>query len=178
MNKGTIIKNDNVKTILIIVLVVLCLLLIGAIYYSIHIYQTINTTKNSELNKTKTTLINDNVMAEINEMYDFHDEKSYHIFKGKNNDGIEQFVFVSLDDDNKQIIIDVDDTISKQQAIDKSTKDCQQCKVVKTNPAMIGNLSLWEIIYYDDNERYVINYISMKNGQQIEQLRLVSKYKQ
>lgn len=178
MNKGTITKNDNVKTIFIIALIVLFLLLIGVIYYGIHLYQIINTSKNSDLNKTKVTLINDNVMAEINEMYDFHDEKSYHIFKGKNDEGIEQFIFVSLDDNKKQIIVDLDETISKQQAIGYSTKDCQHCNVVKVNPAMIGNLSLWEVIYYDDKERYVIDYISMKSGEQIEQIRLASKYKQ
>lgn len=178
LNKGILSqkKDSNIKSIFIIILIIVFILLVGIIYYSFHLYQIINSDKNNHLIQTKHSLINDGILEDVSEMYDFHDEHSYHIFKGINSEGTEQFVFVSIDDNKEQITVDINDIIPKNQAVEYSVKDCHQCDLVKASPALIGEFLLWEVIYYDEKERYVIDYISMKTGQRIEQLRLISKY--
>ncbi len=171
-------NDSNLKMIFISICIV-CLLIIGGLMvYSFHLYGQIEASQTNELNKTKENILKNETLTNVTEMYEFNDDSSFHIMVGKNQEGKNQYVFVPIDEnDGKLMTIYSDEIISKEQAINYGTSDCVHCRVVKASPAMINHQFLWEVIYYDEKTRYVIDYISMKDGERIEQLRLASKYR-
>ena|SRR5690625_1473150 len=162
---------------LIIILLVL-LILLGIIFYGIYLYRYIESSRVDGLEVTKTDMIQSGQLADVTELYHFQDKEAYHILIGIDKNQKEKILFVPLDQDKEVTSLDTDDLLSKEQVKQNIVNDCQLCNITSITPAMVDNKPLWEITYFDEKDRYVIDYLSMDDGSRFEQLRMYRKYKE
>jgi|SRR5690625_214402 len=168
---------SRIGKILIIILVIAVLL--GILFYSIYLYSYIESSRVNDLEVTKTKVIQSGQLTEVTEMYHFQDKEAYHILIGLDKDKKSKILFVPLDQKEEEIMmVDVNETLSEERVTQIVLKECQSCNIVTTTPAMVDNKPLWEVTYFDERDRYVIDYLSMYDGSRYEQLRMFRKYKE
>src|SRR5690625_2790654 len=157
---------SRIGKILIIILVIAVLL--GILFYSIYLYSYIESSRVNDLEVTKTKVIQSGQLTEVTEMYHVEDK-----------DKKSKILFVPLDQKEEEIMmVDVNETLSEERVTQIVLKECQSCNIVTTTPAMVDNKPLWEVTYFDERDRYVIDYLSMYDGSRYEQLRMFRKYKE
>jgi|SRR5690625_2861664 len=162
-----------------VIFILLFIGLIGMISYGIYLYSYIESTKVNELETTTSTMIESGQIDAVTEMYHFQDEETYHILIGQDKEKKEKILFISMDTEHDDIIvIDRDKTLSNEEIKKTILQECRDCNIINTTPAMVDNKPLWEITYFDDKNRYVIDYLSMYDGTRFEQLRMYRKYKE
>lgn len=76
----------------------------------------------------------------------------------------------------KTVVIDAKKTKEKQDIINQWQKQCDQCKLVKVTPAMIDEKPLWEVTYWQGSDNYIMDYLSIYDGDRFEQIRLKSMF--
>jgi len=155
------------------------LLLLFFLIYSVYTYHTLEASKVVDGDKTEQFVLEETELISIENIYQFQGEEAFHIVAGKNDAGDECLLFVPLDDSlSKDSIIAVSsENILSQDKIEKEwQKNCSQCKLMRSHPAMIGEKPLWELTYTDRSNRYVIEYINLEDGTIYEQLKLFRKY--
>src|SRR5699024_9765262 len=141
-----------------------------AIYY----YVVIQKTTFEDLDKTMKAVENSEKIKEIDEVHQFYEEIGYHIFEGMNEKDEAVFLFVpieSVDDESAWKTFKKKDGQDIETVEASFTKECEDCKLHYIQPAMIEDNVLWEIVYTDESNRYVMEYVQMENGEQFERLR-------
>lgn len=157
---------------------IILILLLGIIFYGIYLYSYIESSKVSDLENTKSTMIETGQIDKVTEMYHFQDEKAYHILIGLDKNNKEKILFISMDSQNDITVIEKDKTLSGEDIEKTILQECQDCNIINITPAMVDNNPLWEITYFDEKNRYVIDYLSMLDGSRFEQLKMFRKYKE
>ncbi|MEI3604758.1 DUF5590 domain-containing protein [Pseudogracilibacillus sp. SE30717A] len=166
----------NWKRIFILVAVLLFLLILTFFIYT---YIQIEKSKITDGEKTEQFVLNETDLTKIDEIYQFQEKEAFHILLGSDGNGKQSFVFVPLKKSltkNDLIILPVNDLVSIEQIENEWQKNCSQCTLLHSSPAMIDEHPLWELTYTDHSNRYVIEYISLKDGTTFEQLKLLRKY--
>lgn len=158
--------------------VAVTLLLISLIIYFSLFYRSILQSKTEGFEETK-QIVSETLNMKVEDIYQFQEKESYHILLTTDNENKKWIVFVPLSEQlNKEdfIIIEADEVLSRETIEANWQQNCEQCELVKSNPAMIDNIPLWELTYKDRSNRYVIEYVTLKDGTTYEQLRLYRKY--
>lgn len=76
----------------------------------------------------------------------------------------------------KIVEIEREDTLSQSEIESIWTKECDECELKGSTPAILDDVPLWELTYVDRNNRYVIEYRHLTDGETYEQLKLNRKY--
>lgn len=177
---------------LIIILVLVFLLLIAIYIFSIS--KQIKASKTDGFEQSTSMILEDTDIIEIDEMYAFQHDILYHIGYGKNKQKDKLIAFVpkttakkeNQKDKDKQkkenstkeiITVKVSEIVSKKEIESKWNKECEQCMLKSSAPAMIDEVPLWELTYLDTNGRFVFEYIELEDGEIYEQLKMKRKYK-
>lgn len=162
-----------------IIWILIPLLLVSSIVYSIFLFQHIEETKLNDFETTEEIIYALTDITSIHQAVHFQEATGYHIVSGIDQMNKELLVFVPLIEtvSKKDIIVVEKDTILSQEQIEsKWAEKCTDCILTGSSPAMINKNPLWELTYKDESNRYVIEYISLKDGSVYEQLRLIRKY--
>lgn len=141
-------------------------------------YRTILEGKLEGVDET-TSIVSQSLNMKVDEVYFFQEKEGYHIAFTKDENNDEWIVFVPLEDEIKKenfILLEKEDVLSKEEIESKWQQNCTQCELIDSTPAMIDQIPLWELTYRDNSNRYVIEYILLKDGSVYEQLRLFRKY--
>src|SRR5699024_8725799 len=172
-----------------ITLLIVMLILIIAIY-GFYTYKQIKASKTTGFEASTQIILEETEIAEIDEMYAFQHDVLYHIAYGKSDDNERLIAFVPKtvpkkdkekendekqekkekndDDDDKEMkdIINVDgsDMLSKEDIEVNWHKDCDQCTLKSSGPAMIDDTPLWELTYFDADDRFVMEYRQLEDG--------------
>lgn len=182
-------------------LLIIIFILIIAIY-GFYIYKQIKTSKTSGFETSTQTILEETDLAEVDEMYAFQHDVLYHIAYGKSDNNDQLIVYVpktipkkdkekeneekqeenKKDNDNEEemkdiITVDGSDMLSKEEIEAKWDEDCEQCSLKSSAPAMIDDTPLWEFTYLDANDRFVMEYRQLEDGDIFEQLKMRRKYK-
>src|SRR5699024_1522284 len=137
----------------------------------------------------------------INKIYVFQNNIIYYIAYGKSDDNESLIAFVpksiakkdkekendekqeknernKADDEEMKDIITVkgSDMLSKENIEAKWKEECDQCTLKSSAPAMIDDTPLWELTYFDSNNRFVMEYRQLEDGDVYEQLKMNRKY--
>lgn len=163
---------------LVIILSFLLLILLGG-YYFISLYTHLQYTKITDKDETVSTVFQQTEVTIIEEIYEFHDEVSYHIVIGTTKEGERQYVFVPFKNDENEhdIIVYAAEQFVSVEKVEKDWQNsCEGCELKKSTPAMINGQPLWELAYEDQLNRYVITYIALLDGSVYEQVKLTRKY--
>ncbi|WP_163969835.1 cell wall elongation regulator TseB-like domain-containing protein [Oceanobacillus halotolerans] len=151
---------------------VITICMIALLVYSYYLYQIVQEQRTTGFSNSEEIVIRETTLQQIDTIKNFQGKEAYHILFGSTDDTQEQIAFLNLDNDQKDIVlIDQDEIISEKQAVDEWSQTCDECEFIKISPAMINERPLWELTYRDEKDRYVLDYISMYDGSQYEQLR-------
>lgn len=164
----------------VVFIFVLLMAFIGVIIYITTFYRTLVDSKVENQTTITSFITKSNLLTSIDEIYDVQAEERFYILQGVDSKNIEQLVFVPYKDDLKkaEILTFKTNDLKKQADIEASWQsECEACLLKKSNPSMIDEKPLWELAYLDASDRYVIQYISLKDGKTYEQLTFNKKYK-
>lgn len=108
----------------------------------------------------------------------FTDEETYDIVYGTDaND--QSYIAMNPsgnEDEEKLTVIKQDDVISKDRIEEDWQSNCDGCTLKKSGPAIIDEEALWELTYLDQEEKYIMEYISLEDGSTYEKFRLNKKH--
>lgn len=161
----------------IIAIAIIILIIILIVYFGLF-YRSILQSKTEDYERTK-SVVRESLNMNINEIYSFQEKEGYHILFTTDNKNKDWIVFVPLSEELKKenfIVIENNEVLSKEEIESLWQNNCKNCELIKSKPAMIDNIPLWELTYKDQSSRYVIEYITLKDGTTYEQLRLIRKY--
>lgn len=152
------------------ILISISVLIIAFFIYSIYLYNTIQTSKETGLDESKAYAKDELNMKNITSIDRFQEEIQYHVIMGEMNDNEGVIAFIPIDDNKEPIIIKQEDALSKSEIKSNWQTNCKNCELIKISPAMLDDEPLWEITFIDEKERYVLDYVSFDDGSSYEQL--------
>lgn len=165
----------NLLTLFLIVFLIIALIVL---VYFIYTYNAIQQSKQSGFAKTKSDVLKQTELVEIDHVERFQEIDEYHIVFGKTEENEEQIVFVpKTNEDEELTIVNLTDIISKEEIEKQWLSQCKQCKLISIKPAILNQTPLWELTYYDDSNRYVFDYVSLYDGSDFEKIRFQRKFK-
>ncbi|WP_197046603.1 cell wall elongation regulator TseB-like domain-containing protein [Oceanobacillus salinisoli] len=155
------------KSILfLLVFIIIC------IAFGIYLYQDIHNNRTADFDKTKENIIKQTSITEVSNIQLFHGDEAYHVVYGKNEENEEKIIFYPLEGTEKIITtVNTSEIISKEEIYSRWNAACENCDLVKITPALIEDSILWEITYYDEDNRYGLDYLSIYDGSTYEQFR-------
>lgn len=160
-------------------LLAICLVLVACFIYAAFLYHHIQESKQAGFSETKDRVLKNTELTEIEHLSRFQGKTGYHIVFGSTKDHREEMVFVPVNhrkDSEKVTIINTKDIINKQNITRQWKSQCNQCELVKITPAMVDKKPLWEVTYKDNADRYVMDYLSIYDGERFQQLRFKSMF--
>ncbi|MFD2133290.1 DUF5590 domain-containing protein [Pseudogracilibacillus auburnensis] len=163
-----------------VIIICTLILFIFLIIYFISFLRYIDDSKLVDFDATEQIIYDKTDLTAIDDAYHFQEENEYHIVFGHDSDGEEWIAFVPLSKKTIKkddiVVIRADSVLTREQIENNWLKECKQCTLTGSTPAMINQQPLWELSYTDNANRYVIEYVSLKDGTTYEQMRLIRKY--
>lgn len=161
------------RKVLKISLIILGIIIMLTGIFGIILYQQILDKKTEGFNETKKVILDQTSITQIIEIERYHGEQPYHIIYGKTENGEERIIFYPLKGKRKNITsIPEKDILSKEEIISLWSNHCNRCKLINITPGIINEHVVWELTYYDQNNLYYIDYMSINDGSVYEQYRL------
>ncbi|MUV39798.1 hypothetical protein JNUCC1_03682 [Lentibacillus sp. JNUCC-1] len=157
--------------------VFLCVAAIVLMVYVWIAVQNIQAQKETGFERSEQAVIDETDISAINDIHAFHEATSYHIVFGSTDDGDQKIAFVPLEDDRNLTVLNQDALLTKQSMLKEWRQSCDACELIRIQPAMIETTALWELTYRDQNGRYVLDYMTMADGEQYEQMRFKQRFK-
>ncbi|WP_067725503.1 cell wall elongation regulator TseB-like domain-containing protein [Oceanobacillus damuensis] len=141
--------------------------------YAVYLYNEIYGSKTAEFAETSRQILNQTAITEIEKVEQYNGSEAYHIVFGENDENEEKLIFYPLAGNEKELTtIDRTEIMSEEAILDQWQAQCNGCEFIKINPALENDEPLWEITYNDNNNRYVMDYLSIYDGSREEQYRL------
>lgn len=163
---------------LTITLIITGIFLAGVIFLAVYIYNEAMEIKEQSMDHTISVILEQTAIKEVKDIDLFSGEESYHVLLGEDESGEEKIIFYPLAGKEKKIhSVSMDEVISKGSIYSDWKENCENCTFVEINPAIINEEMLWEIIYYDEYNRYVLDYVTMDDGTRVEQYRFTKDFK-
>ena len=172
-----ILINTSKNWWLKITLVVLFLIIVAIITYGYIIYNDLMQQKESGYDKSTKHVLAETPLTKIDTKYKYHGKDNYHVFLGTTDDKHKKLVFFPLDKEKDLTILDQSEIMDEQDIKDQWKNQCQSCTLMKVRPAMDDETPLWEITYKDDQDRLIMEYVSMEDGSDYEQYRFNQMFK-
>lgn len=147
------------------------ILFITALIYAVFLYMDLNGERTAGFDKTAAEILKHTAITDIIKIENFNGEKAYHVIYGIEDD-VKKIAFYPLEGEERElIIIDAEDIIPEARMIEHWMADCNACKLVDITPAILDENIVWELVYYDENNRYVFEYRSIYDGSHYEEIR-------
>lgn len=158
-------------------LIILGVLFISAVIYAIFLYMDLNEKRTAGFSETTREVLSQTSITEITNIETFNGEAAYHVVQGINESGEEKLIFYPLEGNEKTLkTVDIEDIMPKQAVHKQWNSDCNSCQLIKITPALIEEEVLWELTYYDENNRYVFDYVSIYDGSPYEEIRYLRMF--
>lgn len=163
-------------------IVILSFVLITCLIYIVYLYNAIQTGKTKGFTETEEYILANTDLVNIEAIEPFYDQHTYHVVFGMTKDEEQQIIFIPINDETDNAtsditVVDQSDIIPKEQVLQQVNDQCQKCKIMQVQPAIIDENPLWEITYRDTSNRFILDYISMYDGSRFEQLRFKQMFK-
>lgn len=161
--------NRNISTWVKWISIGLILIIISAIIYGIFLLKTIDNDKKTGYLAAKKDMINETEIETVNEITHFYGDSVYFIAFGTTDKNEKKIAFLKNKKGKADIsVIDYDKALSKKEVLAKWKDNCNKCELIKLTPAMIDNEPLWELTYLENDNRYIIDYLTMKDAKRYE----------
>ncbi|SRR5690625_3471083 len=157
----------------------LFIVLLGAcLVYFIYLYFDIQANKTEGFDEAKQIALQNTTLVDVDQIVRFHGDEPYYVLFGKSAEDEELLVFVpfNYEPDDPLIVVNQLEIMSEHTIINSWEQECHQCKFIKITPGILNDEPLWELMYIDSSDRYVLDYVSMYDGSPYEQLRFKTMF--
>jgi uncharacterized protein YpmB len=163
---------------LFITIIILVILFISALIYGIFLYMDLNEERTKGYRDTERELLQQTSLAEVENIDNFNGEEPYHVVYGMDESGEEKIIFYPLRGQEKTLTtISAGEILPARDMISMWQTECGTCSLVRITPALLDDERLWELVYYDEQDRYVFDYRSIYDGSRYEAIRYRSTFK-
>lgn len=157
--------------------IIFIILFISVLIYAIFLYMDLNEKRTAGFDDTRREVLNQTAITEISNIESFNGEASYHVVSGIDTEGEEKLIFYPLEGNEKTITtIDYEDITPKSAIINEWQANCNSCELINVSPALVDDEALWELTYYDENDLYVFEYVSIYDASPYEEIRYLRKF--
>ncbi|GGA61493.1 hypothetical protein [Ornithinibacillus halotolerans] len=153
------------------IIVAIILILIASTIFLTILYNDIQDTKTEGYQQVEERVLNNTDLSSVTTIETFQSEAFFWIARGTTEADERLIVFVPEDQESDLIIVNEAEVLLEETIKNGWKENCNNCDLVEINPAIVNNKLLWEIIYYDESDRYVLEYVSMSDGEKYEELR-------
>lgn len=98
------------------------------------------------------------------EFYWYNDSETFFAVVGKTEEETELVVLINQDN-GETTSIPVEETITKQQAIQRTREARQPAKILEARIGMDNNTPIWEVSYRNENGRLGYYILNLKDGE-------------
>ncbi|MRH42433.1 hypothetical protein GH741_07015 [Aquibacillus halophilus] len=149
--------------------IALLVIFIGVITYLIDTYNEVQANRVSGFDESKEVALTETELVSIDVVSRFHGEKYYHVVLGRNDDGNIGVVYISMEDDDEEVLyFDLNSFVSEEEMLSNWRDACSGCNFLDINLAIDKEQPLWEIKYIDSKDRYVFEYYTVEDGSSYE----------
>lgn len=171
-------QMSKVKKIFIWTSIILLVLFISAAAFSIYLYQDIVGSKTEGYAETESQILDATSLVSIDNIEQFNGSEAYHVVFGENEANERKIIFYPLEGNEKNLtVIDQSEIVSEETILNQWEEICSECEFIKAVPAIIDENVLWELTYIDESDRYILDYVSIYNGERYEQYRFTQMFK-
>lgn len=175
--KRTLKKRRSFSKAWLFIVLLLIFFSLG-VFFLLQLYFGTLENKERQFKESRSYVLSNNLLEEITSMEAFHELDSYHIFFGKDKEGEDLIVFLPLEAKDRQVVLlNKQDILNEDKIYERNFKTCTSCRNITIHPAMINEHPLWEVTYYDQHNRYNLDYFSMLDGSRYERLQLKQTFK-
>ncbi|UOQ93552.1 DUF5590 domain-containing protein [Halobacillus shinanisalinarum] len=118
------------------------------------------TAKNLAVSETK--------MTKVTDVLSYNGENPIHIVRGQNANDEELVTFLNLGKKEVLTTIKASSMIPTGDLKAGLQADCSACSFIDVQLAYEENSPAWELTYIDENQRYVLEYVRVTNGDPIQ----------
>jgi uncharacterized protein YpmB len=149
--------------------ILLLVIILACIIYAVYLYNDLYKSKTAGFDETTEQILNQTSIAEVEKIEKYNGSSPYHVVFGLNDANQEQLIFYPLEGKEKELTtINKSEIISEEEVLSLWQTKCNECELVRINPALENNEPLWEITYHDSQNRYVMEYLSFYDGAPVE----------
>ena len=152
-------------------ILVLFLIIIAILIFLTILYSDIQESKTNGFPEAKQRVLQETDVVDIEDTLRYQGDTLYHVIYGKTEENESVIVYVPEDKDEKITIVNQNEIISYDTVKEKWENKCINCELIDIVPAIIKEDALWEITYYDETKRYVLEYVSIFDGTEYEEFR-------
>ncbi|WP_174613578.1 DUF5590 domain-containing protein [Virgibacillus ihumii] len=157
---------------------VICIILLSCFIYGVYLYYDVQQSKTAAYSEITKNVKRETEISTVQKMEQYHGEKAFYIVYGQTGNNQKKIVFYPYSKkDGTLKVIDRSEIIPERSIQESWNSQCGNCELVKITPALINEKAAWEVTFIDESKRYVIDYLSIFDGNQIEQIRLKQMFK-
>ncbi|MCP8616670.1 cell wall elongation regulator TseB-like domain-containing protein [Salirhabdus salicampi] len=161
------------KRLWFIAVVFLSLVAVG---YVTLIYLTAVKGKQATFSHSEQRALDSTPLASVTNTDRFNGAQPFDIVVGETNEGELGYAFVPIDSEDEDIrYVPADSGLSNEDIIAIWSSQCRSCTLIDLQLGIDEDVLLWELIYYDENQRYTFDYYTFRNGNVYEQFKLKTK---
>ncbi|MCP3025886.1 hypothetical protein [Halobacillus sp. A5] len=149
------------------VLLVLGILFVIVSTLSAWMYLHIEDSKTGQYDEVKEFVRSENLLENTSEVSRYNGEFPIHIVSGVNENDEETHVFIDMENKEELASVPAADMIGEQ-AAKKNVNECSGCEFVDIQLAYEENRPVWEVTYKDESSRYVLEYLDVTNGEEVQ----------
>ncbi|MBC5637049.1 DUF5590 domain-containing protein [Ornithinibacillus sp. BX22] len=153
------------------VIFALIIVVVAILIFLSVLYNNIEKSKTNGFENAEKRVIEETEVIEVVETMRYHGDTLHYIVTGTTEDNGSLMVFVPDDEEDKLTTINEDEIIPVESIRQSWQQTCTNCVFIKIVPAITDHNPLWEITYYDEAGRYVMDYVSMFDGSKYEEFR-------
>ncbi len=150
-------------------ILVMLIVLIGYTFYFI---SGIQKEKESGYPEAAERAVEETNISEVSDVSRYHGDTLYHVISGQTEDGSDAIVYVPEGEDTSIQFFLEDNLIPVDQLLSEWRGACNSCELIDSVLAIDGEEPLLEIKYIDKNNRFVLEYYSLSDGESYERFRL------
>ncbi len=139
--------------------------------------------KEATFASSKQKAIQNSPLVEVSEVTRFNGEHAYDVVYGKTEENQPGYAFVPIvnekDDEVDQeeeqqletLFVLEEEGIREQEMLAKWKENCRNCTLEKMTPGIANDNFVWEIIYKNEQDKFVFSYYLFSTGSLLEQLK-------
>ncbi|UOR12488.1 cell wall elongation regulator TseB-like domain-containing protein [Halobacillus amylolyticus] len=118
--------------------------------------------------EAKNLAVSETKMTEVTDVLSYNGEIPIHIVRGLNGNDEELVTFINLEKKEVLTTIKASSMIPSSGLKTGLQTDCSACSFIDVQLAYEENSPAWELTYIDENQRYVLEYVKVTNGDPIQ----------
>ncbi|MFG6148721.1 cell wall elongation regulator TseB-like domain-containing protein [Halobacillus sp. B23F22_1] len=130
-------------------------------------YFHIENTRTSQYDEVSEFVLGEGLLESVDKVTRYNGETPIHIVNGMDDQNEERYLFIDFVNQEEVSTISAADMIDENSAR-RNVNQCNGCEFVDVQLAFEENRPVWEVTYKDESNRYVFEYLDVRNGEEVQ----------